>query len=166
MKHDKNNQKTTRLSRSGLHPLDLTIGNLRLMVIRAKQEGNAELARQHAADAAALMDFRDLVARGNFDVACAAAREMNSRVCEQILLWMHGQLQQAIAAPQSSAAGLVRRRRDRHEVNREFLRIAQDVCAIETLAERGRDALDFHHLSVRQIAALLNAAYELGRDSE
>jgi len=67
---------------------------------------------------------------------------------------------------QPPVTAATRRRRSRHEVNREFLRIAQDVCAIETLAERGRDALDFHHLSVRQIAELLNAAYELGRASE
>ena len=80
----------------------------------------------------------------------------------------------AIAAPPSETTGdaqppvtaATRQRRNRHEVNREFLRIAQDVCAIETLAERGRDALDFHHLSVRQIAELLNAAYEFGRASE
>lgn len=61
--------------------------------------------------------------------------------------------------------GNMRPRRNRREINHEFTRIAQRVLGIETLTERGRDALDFHNISVRQIRDLLEAAFKLGRCS-
>jgi len=67
--------------------------------------------------------------------------------------------------PAPDVLGSLRPRRGRREINHEFMRIAQRVLGIETLAERGRDALDFHNVSVRQIRDLLEAAYELGRKS-
>lgn len=67
--------------------------------------------------------------------------------------------------PAPDVIGNMRPRRSRREINHEFMRIAQRVLGIETLAERGRDALDFHNISVRQIRALLEAAFELGRGS-
>ena len=42
-------------------------------------------------------------------------------------------------------------------------RIAREQLGVETLAERKRDALDFHEVSVWQIKAALHAAFELGR---
>ena len=46
--------------------------------------------------------------------------------------------------------------------------IQQIVCEVlwlETLEERGRDALDFHELSVGQIRRALEQAYEAGRNA-
>jgi hypothetical protein len=40
--------------------------------------------------------------------------------------------------------------------------IARNILAIETLAERKRDALDFHEVSVWGLKDALLAAYELG----
>jgi len=40
--------------------------------------------------------------------------------------------------------------------------VARNVLAIETLAERKRDALDFHEVSVWGLKDALLAAYELG----
>ena len=45
----------------------------------------------------------------------------------------------------------------------ELETIARQILHIPTLATRGRDALDFHELSVHQIKRALEAAYEAGR---
>lgn len=44
-------------------------------------------------------------------------------------------------------------------------RIAREELGIETLAERGRDRLDFHDLGVVGLRAALRRAYEMGRQS-
>ena len=45
-------------------------------------------------------------------------------------------------------------------------RIAKEHLDLETLAERGRDSLDFHDLSVGSIREALEAAYEAGMASK
>lgn len=42
-------------------------------------------------------------------------------------------------------------------------RIAREALGIETLETRGRDALDFHDLSVAGLKNALERAYEAGR---
>lgn len=43
-----------------------------------------------------------------------------------------------------------------------FERIAREHLGIETLKERGRDALDFHDVGVASLTRALAAAYEAG----
>jgi len=42
-------------------------------------------------------------------------------------------------------------------------RIAREVLGVESLVERGRDALDFKELAVWTVGDALRAAYEAGR---
>jgi len=49
------------------------------------------------------------------------------------------------------------------DVQAAIERIAREQLGVQTLAERKRDALDFHEVSVWQIKAALHAAFELGR---
>lgn len=48
---------------------------------------------------------------------------------------------------------------------RSFEKIAKRHLGIDTLRERGRDALDFHEVGVRSLAAAIKAAFALGKVS-
>ncbi len=50
------------------------------------------------------------------------------------------------------------------DVQRELAAIAAQMLGIETLDERGRDALDFHQVGVRGLKDALMAAFHLGEE--
>ncbi|MDZ4689079.1 MAG: hypothetical protein SH850_28730 [Planctomycetaceae bacterium] len=49
--------------------------------------------------------------------------------------------------------------------NQTIKRIAREHLGIKTLETRKSDALDFHQVAVRSLAAALDAAYRAGRDA-
>lgn len=54
----------------------------------------------------------------------------------------------------------------RAAVDDMFEKIARHALGIETIKSRNSDRLDFHEVSVHQVALALRAAYEIGRAAE
>ncbi len=54
---------------------------------------------------------------------------------------------------------------NQNSTNERLEAIARRTLGIETLAARNSDSLDFHEVSVWQIKAALEAAYEAGRNN-
>ncbi|TAJ12295.1 MAG: hypothetical protein EPO68_13805 [Planctomycetota bacterium] len=52
---------------------------------------------------------------------------------------------------------------DDDEIRAKLEEIARQYLDLDTLKERGRDALDFHEHGVTSIAMALRAAYDAGR---
>lgn len=61
--------------------------------------------------------------------------------------------------------GFIRKEHTMNAKKELFTKIASQHLNFETLESRNRDSLDFHDVSVRGVAAALDAAYEAGKEA-